>query len=80
MIGMLFRVLGRRVFNGNAVTLNCRELQLNDPWCARAARDDAGYTNGYFDAQKRLKITSPPGKVVRASDGWQVCKVRRKRC
>jgi hypothetical protein len=39
MIGILLRALDGRVFNGDAITLNCRELQLNDPRSARAARD-----------------------------------------
>jgi hypothetical protein len=42
--------------------LNWRELQLNDPQSARVARDDAGYTKGYFEAQK-LK---PSGEGLRA--------------
>jgi len=55
IIGILLRALARRVFNPDAGTLNCRQLQLNDPRSARAATDDAGYTKGHFDAQKRLK-------------------------
>jgi hypothetical protein len=62
MIGSYSARLARRVFNGDAVTLNCRELQLNDPRSPRAARDDAGYTKGYFDAQKRLKTLAFPVK------------------
>ena len=56
IIVILLRALSRRVFDGDAVTLNCRELQLNDPRSARAARDDAGYTKGYFEASSRHRL------------------------
>jgi hypothetical protein len=58
----------RRVFNPDAATLNCRELQLNDPRSARAARDDAGYTKGY---------TINNGDILGVRDDGLTCEVTR---
>ena len=60
IIGILLYALSRHVFDGDAVTLNCRELQLNDPRSARAAKDDAGYTKGYFEASSRHHLGAHP--------------------
>src|SRR5262249_2965313 len=59
IILILSPALSGLVFDGHAVTLNCREPQLNDPRSARAARDDAGYTKGYFEASSRHRLGCP---------------------
>ena len=72
IIGILLYALSRHVFDGDAVTLNCRELQLNDPRSARAARDDAGYTKGYFEASSRHHLGAHPILSCAAAENFSM--------